>query len=269
MKEQLSKYHRIILLEGKKEGANPLSEKDLNDCRNTLATSSNPDQLNEALLNIRINALEVNPKSRRTLLEAIIATDLLSITEGKGGTLTKLLSMNDFRLKYGLYAFMSVIASHEIGIEYLQHEKEQFRHLVETSLLMMKEVEKGSVIQRFCIAFLQKLSLLDINVPLLIELQTIQACFALLNDSLTHNYHNFCLHYTSSLLVNILVTNSTLDAMEHDPARFQEVIVRNLGLNILAPQATFQTHGVKGVTFGGPHQSIGVLCEGLRAETLR
>lgn len=78
----------------------------------------------------------------------------------------------------------------------------------------MKNQEDGTVIQRFCIAILQKMSVKEDTVPIYIKCNLIEWIVKLLQRSRISEVHIFCLDFASALLANILHSNHTTTFLE-------------------------------------------------------
>jgi len=78
----------------------------------------------------------------------------------------------------------------------------------------MKNQDDGTVIQRFCIAILQKMSVKEESVSVFMKNGLIDWIIKLLLRSRITEIHVFCLDFASALLANILHSNITLDYLE-------------------------------------------------------
>ena len=76
--------------------------------------------------------------------------------------------------------------------------------------------EDGSVTQRFCIAILQKMSVKETVIDLLVQRGMIQWCVRLLEKSRApgSEIHIFSLDFSSALLANMLHAHPTLEFLE-------------------------------------------------------
>jgi hypothetical protein len=79
------------------------------------------------------------------------------------------------------------------------------------------------VIQRFCLALLQKCSVKETVIPTFLEHDMIKWLMNLINRSLTDKIHHFSLDFGSALLANIIHAPSTLTALSADPKQAQHV----------------------------------------------
>ena len=87
----------------------------------------------------------------------------------------------------------------------------------------MKKEENGSVIQRFCLALLQKCSVKENVIPTFVEHDMINWIMGMINKSMTTKIHHFSLDFASALLANIIHATSTLTHLSANPAYAQHV----------------------------------------------
>jgi hypothetical protein len=78
----------------------------------------------------------------------------------------------------------------------------------------MKAQDDSTVIQRFCIAILQKMSVKEDAIPIYLKNGLIDWIIKLLQRSRQSEIHIFCLDFASALLANILHSNITLEFLE-------------------------------------------------------
>lgn len=90
----------------------------------------------------------------------------------------------------------------------------------------MKVQENGTVIQRFCIAILQKMSVKESTISVYMKYGLIDWIIKLLQMSRISDIHIFCLDFSSALLANILHSNITLDFLESNALVCKNVIYR-------------------------------------------
>lgn len=81
----------------------------------------------------------------------------------------------------------------------------------------MRNQEDGTVIQRFCIAILQKMSVKEETIPVYMKQNIIEWIVKLLQRSRISDIHIFCLDFASALLANILHSNYTIEFLDHNP----------------------------------------------------
>lgn len=87
----------------------------------------------------------------------------------------------------------------------------------------MKNQEDGTVIQRFCIAILQKMSVKEDTVPIFMKLDLVEWIVKLLQRSRISEIHIFCLDFASALLANILHSNYTIEYLESNEKVLENV----------------------------------------------
>lgn len=90
----------------------------------------------------------------------------------------------------------------------------------------MKNQEDGTVIQRFCIAILQKMSVKEDTVPIYIKSNLIEWIVKLLQRSRISEVHIFCLDFASALLANILHSNHTTTFLESNSSVCKSVSLK-------------------------------------------
>jgi hypothetical protein len=88
----------------------------------------------------------------------------------------------------------------------------------------MKGQDDGTVIQRFCIAILQKMSVKEDSIPIYMKSGLIDWIIKLLQRSRISDIHIFCLDFASALLANILHSNITLEYLEGHTSICKNVI---------------------------------------------
>ena len=89
----------------------------------------------------------------------------------------------------------------------------------------MKAQEDGQVIQRFCIAILQKMSVKEDSIPIYMKNGLIDWIVKLLQRSRISEIHIFCLDFASALLANILHSNITLEYLESNLTVCRNVLI--------------------------------------------
>lgn len=155
-KIQLGKYHKILLSELKQDDKSQLfSEAVLSEHKNKLIKAkdeNNVENIIEVLLSLRVNALQISPELRRSLVSELIKNDMFMITTNKNNKFVmELLNINSHGLKHAICALISVMASTIHGVEYLIQID---LAITEKVIEILKDQEDGSVTQRFCIAIL-------------------------------------------------------------------------------------------------------------------
>jgi len=113
---------------------------------------NNVENIIEVLLSLRVNALQISPEQRRSLVAELIWNDMFLITKQQNNNFVlDLLKIKSHGLKHAICALVSVIASTPQGVNYLI---EKGMTICEEVISILKDQEDGSVTQRFCIAIL-------------------------------------------------------------------------------------------------------------------
>ena len=230
-KIQLGKYHKILLSEIKSERSELFSETVMTEHKMKLIKAKdekNVENIIEVLLSLRVNALQISPEQRRSLVTELIRNDIFQISKTSTNSFVlDLLDISSHGLKHAICALISVIASTPQGVDYLiQVDME----IVKKTIEILKEQEDGSVTQRFWIAILQKMSVKEQVIPVLVEHDMIDWILALLNKSKKSDIHIFSLDFSSALLANILHCHSTLEKLEDDGRFTKEIMISLLSL---------------------------------------
>lgn len=230
-KIQLGKYHKILLSEIKSEKSELFSETVMQEHKIKLIKAKdekNVENIIEVLLSLRVNALQISPEQRRSLVAELIRNDIFQISkESDNNFVLDLLDINSHALKHAICALISVISSTPQGVDYLiQVDMEIIRRTID----ILKEQEDGSVTQRFCIAILQKTSVKEEVIPILVEFGMIDWILALLTKSIKNEIHIFSRDFSSALLANILHCGTTLEKLEEDGDLTKEIMTKLLSL---------------------------------------
>ena len=81
---------------------------------------NNVENVIEVLLSLRVNALQISPEQRRSLVAELIWNDMFLISkQGNNNFVLDLLNIKSHGLKHAICALISVIASTPHGVEYL------------------------------------------------------------------------------------------------------------------------------------------------------
>lgn len=83
-KIQLGKHHKIIINEGRVEGTEFISESVIKDHKQKLEQHFKDKYIEgiiEILLSLRVNALQIAPELRKTLVEELIRRDIFKIAQ--------------------------------------------------------------------------------------------------------------------------------------------------------------------------------------------
>ena len=119
-KIQLGKHHKIIINEGKVEGTELISESVIKEHKVKLeqhCTENNIEGIIEILLSLRVNALQIAPELRKSLVEELIRRDIFKITHDENfDFLLKILSIKNKSLRHAVTSLISVIVSTIKGI---------------------------------------------------------------------------------------------------------------------------------------------------------
>jgi len=108
-------------------------------------------------------------------------------------------------------SLISIISATFKGVEYLFTNGPT---VIDKVIDIMKNQEDGTVIQRFCIAILQKVSCKEDSIPIFLKHNLIDWIVKLLLRSRITEIHVFCLDFSTALLANILHSNITLEFLE-------------------------------------------------------
>jgi hypothetical protein len=216
-KAQVGKYHKIIMTDEWDEKTEIMNQAVMMEHKKKLIKAKddkNNENIIEVLLSLRVNALQISPELRKNLVYELIRNDILNIEETKDNTFVlDLLSYHAYNLRHATLSLISIIAATYKGVEYLMTNGST---VVEKIIEIMKNQEDGTVIQRFCIAILQKMSVKEDTVPIYMKYGLIDWIIKLLGRSRIAEIHIFCLDFSSALLANILHSNITLEYLENN-----------------------------------------------------
>ena len=230
-KIQLGKYHKVVINEGRAEGGELMGETVMQEHKQKLLKywrENNVDSLVEVLLSLRVNALQIAPELRKNLVYELIRNDIFNIeAENSFTLLTKLLGNDTQPLRHAVTSLISVVSSTLKGVEYLTHNGNMT--VITAVIRILKQSENGSVIQRFCIAILQKSSVKDATVPTMIESNLIGWVIELLGESLSRKINIFCLDFASALLANIIHSPHAIAFLENNLDIAKRVLEALLG----------------------------------------
>jgi hypothetical protein len=122
-KIQLGKHHKVIINEGRVEGSELISESVIKDHKAKLEqyfADRNVEGIIEILLSLRVNALQIAPELRKSLVEELIRRDIFRVAQGEGfDFLMDILNIKNKSLRHAVTSLISVIVSTLRGIEYL------------------------------------------------------------------------------------------------------------------------------------------------------
>ena len=89
---------------------------------------------------------------------------------------------------------------------------------------ILKKEDNGTVIQRFCLALLQKCSVKENVIPVFVEEDLINWLMELIEKSIKDkSIHHFSLDFGSALLANIIHAPTTLANLSANPSTAQHV----------------------------------------------
>ena len=162
------------------------------------------------------------------MVAELIRNDMFLISQnGNNSFVIDLLNIKSHGLKHAICALISVIASTPQGVEYLI---EKSTDILDKTIAILKDQEDGSVTQRFCIAILQKMSVKEETIPVLVQADMIDWILKLLDKSKGTDIHIFSLDFSSALLANILHCPTTLEKLEAEPDLSKEIMMSLLQL---------------------------------------
>ena len=212
MKNQIGKYHKIILNDKYDENTKTINKAIIIEHKNILKKAKeekNNEKIIEILLSLRVYALNIQPELKRNLIEELINIDVLNIKENKSNEfILDLLNIHSYNMKHAILSLISIISSIRKGVEYINLNNNK---ILEKIIAIIKGTEDGQVIQRFCIAILQKNSIKENNIKIYLKNGLIDWLIKLLQRSKEHEVHLFCLDYSSALIANMLQSNYILD----------------------------------------------------------
>ena len=230
-KAQIGKYHKIIINDDWDEKTDVMSQPVMLEHKNKLNAAKkekNTENIIEVLLSLRVNALQISPELRKNLVYELIKNDILNITETKSNQFVlDLLNYHAYNLRHATLSLISIISATYKGVEYLMTVDSK---IVEKIIDIMKGTEDGQVLQRFCIAILQKMSVKEDTIKIYLNAGLIDWIIKLLKRSKANDIHIFCLDFASALLANILHSNLTLDHLEKNQPLCKNLTETFLGM---------------------------------------
>lgn len=224
-KSQIGKYHKILMNDTWDETTRTVNEAIIKEHKNNLKKAineKNNDKIQEILLSLRIYSLQIQPDLRKNLIEELVDNDILNIKENNSVQyILDLLNIQSYNIRHAVLSFLSIIASLTKGVEYLSSIDNS---ILEKTIEIMKTTEDGQVLQRFCIAFIQKMSVKESNIQSFLKYGLIDWFIKLILRSKNNQIHIFCLDFSSALIANILQSNVTLDFLEKNIAVCKNLI---------------------------------------------
>ena len=128
MKNQLAKYHRIVINEGKAEGKDLIQDSTIKAHRDALihhVKEKYADGVSETLTSIRVDALRIAPELKVSFVNEIVKHDILEIRATDGFSFVDTLfeiAHGSPPVKHSLTGLLSVLATVPSGIEYITHK---------------------------------------------------------------------------------------------------------------------------------------------------
>lgn len=225
-KTQIGKYHKIIMSDDWDEKTEIMNQAVMLEHKkklNKAKDEKNHENIIEVLLSLRVNALQISPELRKNLVYELIRNDILNIEDKKSdGFVLDLLSFHAYNLRHATLSLISIIAATYKGVEYLMTNGGK---IIEKIIEIMRNQEDSTVIQRFCIAILQKMSVKEDSVPIYIKSNLVDWIVKLLQRSRISEIHIFCLDFASALLANILHSNYTIEHLESNSSICKNVLI--------------------------------------------
>jgi hypothetical protein len=122
-KIQLGKHHKVIINEGKVEGTELISETVIKDHKAKLEQHFHDKHIEgiiEILLSLRVNALQIAPELRKSLVDELIRRDIFKISSTDNfDFIIEILNIKNKSLRHAVTSLISVIVSTLRGIDYL------------------------------------------------------------------------------------------------------------------------------------------------------
>jgi hypothetical protein len=134
-----------------------------------------------------------------------------------------LLDTEHAQFRPALLAIVSIVGSTLRGVDYLTQDGGNTSAL-ERVFRLCKEQPTGSVVQRFCIALLQKCSIKEKIIPVYMKHDMIEWVMALLKKSLTSPVNHFVLDFGSAIMANVIHTPFALEDLAKRPEQAQRLI---------------------------------------------
>lgn len=226
-KIQLGKHHKVIINEGRVEGSELISEIVIKDHKAKLEqhfADNNVEGVIEILLSLRVNALQIAPELRKSLVEELIRRDIFKISQGDGFSfIMEILAIKNKSLRHAVTSLISVIVSTLRGIEYLTAGGSDSA-VLDKVIKILKEQDNGSVTQRFCLAILQKCSVKESLMRAYWENELIHWVLLLIKKSLNTKVHVFCLDFATAMLANVVHARWIQEALAQKPEMVSFII---------------------------------------------
>lgn len=230
-KGQVGRYNKIVMSDEWDEKTELMTQAVLVEHKKKLIQakdSKNNEGVIEVLLSLRVNALQISPELKKNLISEFIQNDILCIQEPKSNQfILDLLNIHAYNFRNAVLSIISIIASTFKGVQYILSNDVS---ILEKIIEILKATEDGQVIQRFCLAILQKMSIKEETIGIYMKYGLIDWLIKLLQRSRTNEIHHFCLDFASALLANIFNSNIALDFLEQNAAVYKNVTETFLGM---------------------------------------
>ena len=235
-KTQIGKYNLILMSDEWDEKTELINKEIILEHKNTLNIAKK-DQDNvrimETLLSLRVNALQTNPDLRKNFIDELIKNDILFIKENQNNYfINDLLNIHSYQIRHSILSVLSIISSTYDGVNYLLSNN--FDILIKV-IEIMKGTEDGQVLQRFCIAILNKMSIKEETMDIFLKYGIIDWIVKLLQRSRINTINSFCIDFSSALLANILRGKITLEFLENNNSvcrNLMEIFLSMIGENL-------------------------------------
>mmetsp|Transcript_2068 Transcript_2068/g.4748 ORF Transcript_2068/g.4748 Transcript_2068/m.4748 type:complete len:462 (-) Transcript_2068:6893-8278(-) len=222
-KSQLGKFHALFVAGGADSAAEgeEINETEILEIKANIIRGLKERDLNllkSQLAQVRTRALQVSHKHRRRFIDYCVKHDVLASNP------SSLLKKGDIA-KVSL-PVLSMLASSSRGVYYLLRKNRE--QVVGSLVLLAQESPDSSLSQRFAVAVLQKLTVYDDAICR----ELLESGFGLwvMREFLVKNVldrqfvHSFLLDYGSSLLANLINTESGRHYFENRHAEALEVM---------------------------------------------
>ena len=223
-KTQIGKFSLILMSDEWDEKTEFINKEIIIEHKNDLSNAKKEEnniRIMETLLSLRLNALQTNIDLRKNFIDELIKNDVLFINENKNNYfINDLLNIHSYQIRHAIMSLLSIIASTYDGVNYLLTNN--FDILIKI-IEIMKGTDDGQVLQRFCIAILNKISIKKESIELYLKYGIIDWIVKLLQRSRINSINSFCIDFSSALLANILRSEITLSFLENNSS-----VCRNL-----------------------------------------
>ena len=235
-KTQIGKFSLILMSDDWDEKTELINKEIILEHKNKLNEAKNDKdnvKIMETLLSLRLNALQTNPDLRKNFIDELIKNDILFITENKNNYfINDLLNIHSYQIRHSILCVLSIISSIYDGASYLLSNN--FDILIKI-IEIMKGTEDGQVLQRFCVAILNKISIKEESIEIYLKYGVIDWIIKLLQRSRINTINMFCVDFSSALLANILRAKTTLEFLENNNSvcrNLMETFLSMIGENI-------------------------------------